>query len=616
MSSPLYNDMQFQFETGTNINGSSESMDTHTLSSISKVLVLYTGGTIGMVRNKQNVLATVKGCLCEFIKKDPQTHDPLFASKHDWLRSDECALVLPHIENLKRVTYKICEYDRLLDSSNMGMKEWTIIARDIEKYYKDFDGFVVLHGTDTLAYTSSALSFMLENLGKPVILTGSQIPIVETVTDGKDNFVCSVAIAGNYPISEVCVFFNHNLYRGNRITKMSTNTFEAFQSHNYPALATVGTSFTVDYRFTLAAKSIAKFTVHPIVNENVSLLKIFPGIAANMIKSLMKPPVQGVVIQSFGAGNMPNNKEELVEQLKSAISQGIIIVNVTQCSAGTVSSSYESGKVFYDIGVLPGYDMTPEAAFTKLSYVLSRDDWDIETKKKQMTQSLRGELSHSSISSIKEIDLVSAVSNTLKLSSPEDQEHLKKMLFPSMSMDAVIKENLNKLNDLKGWGCDFNICNADGRTPLHIACRVGNVKIVAFLLTSGSNVHITDKFGSVPLLEAVRNDHKEIIKLMRISGAQLNMDPRDLGNILCRIAAQGLVNRLKSYSLSGADLNVTNMDERTPLHEACLHGQLLTVKYLMHKNVDQNKIDFLGYRAIDLAIKFEHKEIVAELRRL
>lgn len=565
-----------------------------------------------MVRNKDNVLAPAKGKLGEFIRRDPQTHDPNFViDSFDPKKPDP--LALPYIPNLKRVIYEIYEYDNLLDSSNMDMGDWIKIAKDIKTFYKMYDGFVVLHGTDTLAYTSSALSFMLENLGKPVIITGSQVPIVEPVTDGKDNFLCSVAIAGNFHIPEVAVYFNHQLYRGNRISKVSTKYFDAFETCNYPPLAKVGTSFEVDYRFVMKPSTIAEFNVVTKLSDKVCLLKIYPGITADTVKSLFQPPIGGVVIQSFGAGNMPIlDKAGLIDHFKAAVEKGVIIVNITQCTSGAVCGTYEAGKVFYDIGVLTGYDMTPEAAFTKLCFVLGHDEWSLETKKKKMSQSLRGELSGLVTSPYDELDLIVAVSHHLKLTSSEQKGHLKKILIPAMVTDAIVNGNVTKLSELKSWGIDFNEINEEERTPLHIACHYDNIEVVRFLLSNGANIHIKDRFGNVPLVEAVNYSSKEIIQLLMDNGAHLRMEEKDIGNTLCNAASRGQVGKLKRYIIAGADLNLSDLEGRTPLHLACLHEQVDVVRLLLYKGVHKDKIDMLGNRPIDYA-RIKRNEIIISM---
>lgn len=206
-----------------------------------KVLVIYTGGTIGMMRNEKNALEPRPNEFVRKIRQYPNMHDDAYASKRYGPAKNMAPLVLPFVEGEhRRILYQICEYEPLLDSSNMGVIDWVRIANDIKQSYEFFDGFVVLHGTDTLCYTASALSFMFENLGKTVILTGSQIPIFETRTDGKDNFTSALILAGNYVIPEVCVFFNSRLFRGNRTIKVSSGSLDAFNSPNAAPLAKMG----------------------------------------------------------------------------------------------------------------------------------------------------------------------------------------------------------------------------------------------------------------------------------------------------------------------------------------------------------------------------------------
>jgi 60kDa lysophospholipase len=226
-----------------------------------------------------------------------------------------------------------------------------------QQSYEFFDGFVVLHGTDTLSYTASALSFMLENLGKTVIITGSQIPIFETRTDGKDNLMSALIIAGNYVIPEVCVFFNSKLFRGNRTIKVSSASLETFDSPNVAPIAKMGINVEIDYRLIFRPCKVAKFAVHSKLDENVGILRIFPNMPTNTIKAFLQPPMKGVVLQTFGAGNIPSNRQDLTDTLKEATERGVIIVNCTQCITGSVAEIYETGRHLMDCGVVNGYDM-------------------------------------------------------------------------------------------------------------------------------------------------------------------------------------------------------------------------------------------------------------------
>ncbi|CAH1123781.1 unnamed protein product [Ceutorhynchus assimilis] len=321
------------------------------------VLVLYVGGTIGMQRNEHGVYVPVPNALFQKIK-DSDMHD--FSLENHLplnLRHDE--LVLP-LFGSTAVVYKIEEYKVLLDSSNMSTEDWIRISKDIEKNYYKFDGFVVLHGTDTLAFTASVLSFMLQNLQKPVIITGSQIPIFETRSDAKDNFLASLIFAGCYDIPEVCVCFANKLLRGNRTTKISSNLLNAFDSPNYHHLGNAGIEircknfqesalnikrgFVLVHQHYIRKKSSSNgyFAVNTSLNCNVGTLTFFPTITSSQLESFLKPPTEGLVLQTYGAGNIPSNN---IKILQEAVNRGVIIVNVSQCSKGAVCADYEAGKV-------------------------------------------------------------------------------------------------------------------------------------------------------------------------------------------------------------------------------------------------------------------------------
>ncbi|MCR5140480.1 MAG: type I asparaginase [Bacteroidaceae bacterium] len=343
------------------------------------VLLIYTGGTIGMIQN------------------------PLTGA----LESFDFDQLLHHVPELRQLPVSIATrtFDPPIDSSDMDPSGWAKLVRIIADNYDAFDGFVILHGTDTMAFTASALSFMLEGLAKPVILTGSQLPIGMLRTDGKENLITSIEIAaatrpdGTPRVPEVCVFFHEKLMRGNRVTKSSADEFDAFESFNYPHLATAGVEITYndDAILThspspLTPNHSPKLTPHYALDTNLIIFSLFPGIRADIVREVLSSPtLKGVIFRTFGAGNAPQ-KPWLVEQLAEATRAGKVIVNITQCTGGSVAMRrYETGLQLLQAGVVSGRDSTVEAALTKLMFLFGQGLPSDEVRR-QMSLSLAGEI--------------------------------------------------------------------------------------------------------------------------------------------------------------------------------------------------------------------------------
>jgi L-asparaginase len=335
-----------------------------------KLLLLYTGGTIGMVQDQ-------KGILVPFDFNN----------------------ITENVPELSRLDYQVAviSFDPILDSSNMNMDSWIEMASIIEKNYNEYDGFVILHGSDTMAYTASALSFMLENLAKPVILTGSQLPIGEIRTDAKENLITALEIAaakdeqGQAIVNEVCIYFDYKLFRGNRSKKTEANKFEAFSSPNFPILAEAGVHINFNSEV-LMPRSEAVFVVHKKLKNPISLLKIFPGISPAYVHAVINAEgVKAIILEGFGAGNTCTDAW-FVESLQQAVASGILILEITQCIGGNVEiGRYETSKHLAKMGVVGGLDLTFEAAITKLMFLFGQE-LSLNEIANQLTQNLRGEI--------------------------------------------------------------------------------------------------------------------------------------------------------------------------------------------------------------------------------
>ena len=332
-----------------------------------KICIIYTGGTIGMVPGEHGYVPS-KTALYDALE---YTRDLKMGDMPD---------------------YDVVQFDPLLDSSDMSIAEWNKIGEAIAERYEQYDGFVILHGTDTMSYSASALAFMLENLDKPVIFTGAQIPLCEIRSDGYRNIVTSFMIAADGIAREVCIYFDGKLIRGCRSTKMSSTQFAAFDSPNYPVIANAG--IDIEYRrYYQPPHRNGKFHLTKLKDVPVGIIKMYPGIQMKFYEKIMTEQLKGVILETFGAGNVPSStSEDLFKIIEKAKQNGTLIVVSSQCIHGSVSlGAYEASKALIDIGAISGMDMTNEAMMTKLIYLFSRE-LSSEEISKQMNQYICGEL--------------------------------------------------------------------------------------------------------------------------------------------------------------------------------------------------------------------------------
>ena len=330
-----------------------------------RIYVAYTGGTIGMKPSK-NGFVPASGYLSQTIANMPEFYHP----------------EMPEFE--------IHEYNPLIDSANVSPEIWKVLASDIQKRYHDFDGFIILHGTDTMSYSASALSFIFENLSKPVIITGSQIPLSQLRSDARINLLNALYIAAYHPINEVCLFFNNQLFRGNRTTKQYADGFDAFVSPNYPVLLEAG--IEIENIAGKKQKSVnTRLRVSEIEEQSVAILHLFPGLDWQVLDNLLKSPLKALVLLTYGVGNAQQD-EKLLATLSDASERGILIVNCSQCLKGRVNmDGYATGHALREAGVISGLDMTTETVIAKLYYLLSQE-LSNKVIRELMETDLRGEL--------------------------------------------------------------------------------------------------------------------------------------------------------------------------------------------------------------------------------
>ncbi|POW03954.1 hypothetical protein PSHT_11429 [Puccinia striiformis] len=585
----------------------------------SRVLVLYTGGTIGMLSGPQGY-SPLAGYLSEHLRSQPRFHDPSSSSlctnsqTVDAFRSwqslvslnspsstspsptylstknpaspssaeavpvtDENSrfngnqlkvitengpqwldsLVMQESHGCPKIRYAILEYERLIDSSEIEISDYLRICNSIQSNYYLFDSFVILHGTDTMAYTASAISFLLENLGKNVILTGAQIPLSCPRNDAVENLLGALQISGTYLIPEVSLYFNHRLWRGNRSMKVNSVEFDAFKSFNLEPLVKIGCN--VEVRWDLISRPVERqaFRVHQAMCENVAVLRLFPSITPASVRAFLASPIQGIVLETFGSGNAPR-KPELLKAFKEAADRGVVIVNVTQCVVGTVSSDiYETGRALAEVGITGGRDMTTECALAKLAYLLSKPSLTPEKIRTLITASISGPndgIANMNINNNNPHTPSATISNDptillkrspnlgrlsiyqdvgVELETSEmlqkEQDLTEQSLLPialtaaSAREDASLSSLLEICHDQIQIHGLLNLRSASGlgQTALHLAAFYGRFRNIELLLDHGASVHLRDDIGHTALFYAINNHHKTCVDFLVKAGAHL-----------------------------------------------------------------------------------------------
>ncbi|EJT74083.1 L-asparaginase [Gaeumannomyces tritici R3-111a-1] len=503
----------------------------------SRVLIIITGGTICM-QPSEDGLVPVNGFLEHAMAPRPSFNDLSpgqgneLHAYHNGKMLSLPSLRTPLSSYSRHIRYCALEFNPLLDSSSISSAGWAEIAQTVKENYRLFDGFVVLHGTDSLAYSASALSFMMSDLGKPVILTGSQASIFALQSDATDNLLGSLIIAGTFIIPEVCLFFHHTLYRGNRTTKVSASAFAAFDSPNFPPLAKV-TSLGVDVNWSLVRRPtrIAGFQVKTYLDtQHVACIRIFPGIKPEMLDSVLHVEgLKGLILETFGMGNAPGGIDgSFTKVIRSAVERGIVIINVSQCTNGFVSPLYAPGTALGRAGVVFGQDLTTEGALTKLSYLLALEGLSYTEIVGMMAQSLRGEMtesaqptfSHPGGSFMEGRSRQNSVGAGPKSPLTEVETRFTELGYAIQNGDLARVREMLASDEATGQQL-LKRSDYAGNTAVHLAAVGPTAEVLRDLLMRGASVHVRNRANNTPLFLAEKMGNSGCVELLREAGAHL-----------------------------------------------------------------------------------------------
>ena len=522
----------------------------------------------------------------------------------------------------KRIEFELIEFNEVIDSSNVNLYYWNLIAESIFDMYDKYDGFVILHGTDTMSYTASALSFMFENLNKPIIITGSQIPLIEMSNDGLANLIDSINLCGTFHIPEVCILFRGKLLRGNRSIKNDNRGLNAFESPNIESLIEIGTKYKVKWNIILLPPlPNAQISLTKLKDKKVIILKYFPTMGDDTIQNIFNQNgIEGIIIETYGSGNLPSNRESLVNCLLKLSSTDIVIVNISQCRKGIMSADYEVGKQLEKLGLIYGSDMTVECALSKLNYLLSKG-YSKKQIKDLFSQNMRGELTEN------KTELFSFSSNYLinsireifeKGTSINTDEVIINEFLPSFIIDLVRKDQLSVLHSLK-----YHINKMSNKlinemypsytkTPLHFSCEQGNIELTNYLINIGFKLNVIDNLNKTPLYYACLSKNQDLCEYLFSKGAQKSYQELE-GDFLCKLAFNNDLETLKLlFKYYSNEILITNYEKRNIVHIASIRKNKSIILFL--KDNINYPIDILVDEYEKSAYDYANEEIRLILR--